>query len=120
MDEIYYRAVINIEQAEKDFKRGYSYHQLEEYSDKQVEEMDANGELEQLPNGDWVVPLDGLCGFSSPERIKYFVNNSCFGHYIAIFKGRHIGFVYDGELFKPEKLLKVVHIDKFEEFEEDI
>lgn len=110
---LWFRAVQSPKQAEEDLKRGYSYHQLEEYTDEEIAEMDENGELEQLPNGDWAVPLAGLCGFNCPERILNFVNRSTFGPYIAVYEGRYVGSVYDGDLFKPEKLIEVVHKDDF-------
>jgi hypothetical protein len=115
MFRTWYRAVTSPEQALRDLERGYSYHQLEEYTDEQVEEMDENGELEQLPNGEWVVPLAGLCGFSTSNRMKGFLRTSGFGPFIAIYEGDYVGEVYDGELFKPRKLLRVVHKSKFDE-----
>ena len=105
---LWYRAVTSPEQALRDLERGYSYHQLEEYTDEQVEEMDENGELEQLPNGEWVVPLAGLCGFDCPGRALRFV-----GPYIAVYEGRYAGYVYDGDLFRAERLIEVVHKDDF-------
>lgn len=110
---LWFRAVATPEQAQEDLKRGYSYHQLEEYSDEKIAEMDENGELEQLSNGDWVVPLAGLCGFDCPEQALRFVQTTAFGPYIAVYGGRYAGFVYDGDLFKPEKLIEVVHKDDF-------
>lgn len=120
---LWFRAVQSPQQAKEDLQRGYSYHQLEEYTDEEIDEMYENGELEQLPNGDWVVPLAGLCGFDCPEQALRFVQTSTFGPYIAVYTGRYTGYVYDGDLFIPEKLLEVVHKDdfnpdKYEELEE--
>ena len=110
---LWFRAVTSPEQAQEDLQRGYSYHQLEEYPDEEIAEMDENGGLEQLPNGDWVVPLDGLCGFSCPEKIFWFVKTSSFGPFIAVYEGDDVGYVYDGELFSPNKLIEVIHKDDF-------
>ena len=118
---LWFRAVQSPKQAEEDLQRGYSYHQLEEYSDEELAEMEENDELEQLPNGDWVVPLNGICGFDCPEQALRFVQTTAFGPYIAVYTGRYAGCVYDGDLFKPKKLIEVIHKDDFkpDKYEEE-
>ena len=116
---LYFRAVANPEQAQADLLRGHSYHQIEgteyaECDDDDIKELIKSGEVEILANGDYVVPLAGLCGFDNPDRVLDLLRGSaCFGPYIAVYRGRYAGAAYDGDLFHPEAIVSVLHEKEF-------
>lgn len=119
---LWFRAVVDAAQARRDLRRGHSYHDTEEFSEAELADLKAQGRVvwvkstreydrgRKVP----VVRLAGLCGFDNPATARRFTQTTAFGPYVAIYEGEFAGNIYDGDLFRPSRLVDVVHIDDFD------
>lgn len=102
-----------------DLKRGFSFNAYQfADSPQDFEEMfgEFDGELAQNSNGQWGIPLNGLCGYgpfeSLPEALEESQSRSSYGCYevCGIFTGREVSEIRndDGTCFVPFSLERIV------------
>jgi hypothetical protein len=119
MMDYFIRFITKPEYAESDLERGYSFDVLcyssREETEEAAEEEGRDPETIAEFNGSWGFVLDGLCVFGSYETVEEAEEDAkerggYNGSYpfAAIYEGSHCGFCIEGDIFRAQKLVKVV------------